>query len=140
MQVAFLSFLVSLLIWGLTVFALWRIFLKAGQPGWASLIPFYQIHVLYRICWEPKYFWFQFLLIGGAGVLWAVDDTGMLTAFAGLLVLAAAVMALMLPFRLARAFGKGKLFGLGLTLLSTVFLLILGLGNGEYAKQNTPRG
>lgn len=138
MQVAFLLPFLSLLIWGLTVFALWKIFVKAGQPGWASLIPFYNMHVLYRICWEPKYFWFQFLLIGGAGVLQAVDDTGMLTAFAGALALAAAVMALMLPFRLAKAFGKGKLFGLGLLVLNTVFILILGLGDADYVKQDRP--
>lgn len=138
MQVAFLLPFLSLLIWGLTVFALWKIFVKAGRPGWASLIPFYNMHVLYRICWEPKYFWFQFLLIGGAGVLQAVDDTGMLTAFAGALALAAAVMALMLPFRLAKAFGKGKLFGLGLLVLNTVFILILGLGDADYVKQDRP--
>lgn len=138
MQFAFLLSLLSLLIWGLTVAALWKIFVKAGQPGWASLIPFYKMHVLYRICWEPKYFWLQFLLVGGAGVLQAVDDTGMLTAFAGLLALAAAVMALMLPFRLAKAFGKGKLFGLGLLVLNTVFILILGLGNAGYVKQDRP--
>lgn len=132
MKIAVWTAILSLAIVLLSVVALWRIFEKAGAPGWASLIPLYNMHVLYKLCWEAKFFWFQILLSIAARVLQGVDDTGMLTAFGGLLSLAAIIMALMLPFRLAKAFGKGRLFGLGLLIFNTVFLMILGFGNGEY--------
>ena len=74
----------------------------------------------------------QILLSIAARVLQGVDDTGMLTAFGALLSLAAVIMGLMLPFRLAKAFGKGKLFGLGLLIFHTINLLILGFGSAEY--------
>lgn len=132
MKIAAWIAILSLAIVLASVVALWRIFEKAGAPGWASLIPLYNMHVLYKLCWEAKFFWFQILLSIAARVLQGVDDTGMLTAFGAMLSLAAVIMGLMLPFRLAKAFGKSKLFGLGLLIFNTIHLLILGFGSAEY--------
>ena len=56
MKIAVWAAVFGLAIVALSVIALWRIFEKAGAPGWASLIPLYNMHVLYRICWQPKFF------------------------------------------------------------------------------------
>ena len=40
----------------LCIVAYWKIFTKAGEQGWKSIIPFYNIYVLFSISWEVKYF------------------------------------------------------------------------------------
>lgn len=51
---AFLVFYVILLlaVAALMIAAYWLVFKKAGEPGWAALIPFYRTYVLYKITWS----------------------------------------------------------------------------------------
>ena len=45
----------------LTVIAWWRLFSKAGQAGWKSVVPVLNVYTLYKICWKPVYFWLALL-------------------------------------------------------------------------------
>ena len=102
-----------LVIYVLSVIAMWKIFTKAGKPGWASLIPIYNIVVMYQIVGiNPLLIILLFIpFING---------------------IAAIVLSIILCIRLSKAFGKGTGFTFGLIFLSPIFLLILGFGNDKY--------
>ena len=93
----------------LLIIAHWMVFLKAGEKGWKSLIPIYSSYMLVKLAdgngWKFLLFLIPFVNI---------------------------VYAIMLSVRLARAFGKGTGFALGLLLLPNVFNLILGFGSAQY--------
>ena len=103
------SVIISLVISVLTIIAMWKIFKKAGKPGWASIIPFYNTYCLFDLAW-------------GNGWLFLLS----------LVPCVNIVVMIMLYFKLAKAFGKGTAFGFGLLFLNTIFFLILGFGNTEY--------
>lgn len=107
--ISLISTLISLAILVLTLVAMWKIFVKAGKPGWACLIPFYNTYCLYDIAW-------------GNGWLFLITFVPCVGAVFGIIML----------FKLAKAFGQGTGFGFGLLFLNTIFVLILGFGNSEY--------
>ena len=53
----------------LQVIAYWKIFTKAGEEGWKSIIPIYNGYVQYRLTWDVQYFWVALGLAGGGGIL-----------------------------------------------------------------------
>jgi hypothetical protein len=89
--------------------AWWKIFTKAGQPGWACIIPIYNLYVWCKIVGRP---WWWILL--------------MLIPFVNLII------AIILLIDLAKSFGKGVGFGIGLLLLPVIFFPILGFGSAQY--------
>jgi hypothetical protein len=89
--------------------AWWKIFTKAGQPGWACIIPIYNLYVWCKIVGRP---WWWILL--------------MLIPFVNFII------AIILLIDLAKSFGKGVGFGIGLLLLSVIFFPILGFGSAQY--------
>jgi len=92
------------------VFAgLWKVFEKAGEPGWAGIIPIYNLYVLVRISGNA---WWWVILF-----------------FIPLLNLLA---TLKISIDVAGKFNKGILFGLGLTFLSFIFYPLLGFGGYQY--------
>jgi hypothetical protein len=93
----------------LLIAAMWKVFVKAGKPGWAALIPIYNVIVLLEIAGKPLW-WFILLLI----------------PFVNIIVLIIVALAV------ARNFGKGTGFGLGLALLSPIFYPILAWGDAQY--------
>jgi hypothetical protein len=95
---------------------MWKVFAKAGQPGWAVLIPFYNIIVLLRVAGLPWYWVFAVFLP-------IIPILG---------VLAYMVLAVMCLHRISTRFGQGVGFTIGLTLLSPIFFLILGFGSSKY--------
>jgi hypothetical protein len=97
-------------VFGLVVLiALWKVFTKAGKPGWAVLIPIYNLYVLLEIVGRPGW-WLLMFLIPVINVIFLV----------------------MLYFDLAKSFGKGSGFALGLIFLGPIFILILGFGSAQY--------
>lgn len=96
-----------------TIVALWKLFEKAGEPGWTSLVPFLNTYKLYKMAFGSGW-WFLLLLIPIADI----------------------VIYIMLSVRLARAFGRGGMFALGLVLFQTIFLLILGVNDDRYIGPN----
>ena len=96
----------------LMVAAMWTVFKKAGEPGWAALIPIYNIMVLLKIAGKPM--WWVIL---------------MLIPFVNIIVLIIAIVGL------ARNFGKGAGFALGLVFLAPIFYPILAWGDAQYQPQ-----
>ena len=87
----------------------WKTFEKAGEPGWAGIIPIYNLYVLVRISGNA---WWWVILF-----------------FIPLLNLLA---TLKISIDVAGKFNKGILFGLGLTFLSFIFYPLLGFGGYQY--------
>ena len=87
----------------------WKIFVKAGKPGWACLIPSHNIVLIFDIVGRPGWWWFL-LLIPIVNI----------------------IILIMVIFDFAKAFGKGVGFGFGLLLLGIIFYPILAFGKAEY--------
>ena len=103
------SIIFGLLIALLLIVAMWKVFTKAGQPGWASIIPIYNLYIWCKIVGRP---WWWILL--------------MLIPFVNFIV------CIILCIDLAKSFGKGVGFGIGLALLGIIFFPILGFGSAQY--------
>jgi Family of unknown function (DUF5684) len=93
----------------LFVAAFWRIFTKAGEAGWKSLIPIWNTLVTLRIVGRP-WWWILLLLIPIANI----------------------VVWIVVAVNLARSFGRGGWFAVGLIILPFIFGLILGFGGDTY--------
>jgi len=104
----------KMLLGGIVAFSLatvWRIFEKAGEPGWAVLIPIYNVALMIRLAGKP---WWWLLLLPIPLVNYAV--------------------VILVSISIARNFGRGRWFGLGLGFLSLVFYPILAFGDAEYGE------
>lgn len=89
--------------------SIWKVFTKAGKPGWASIIPLYNLIVLMEI--------------GGVPIWWI---------FLFFIPIANIIAAFKVGVSVAKAFGKDTGFGVGLTLLGVIFYPILGFGSAQY--------
>lgn len=108
--IAVILFLIAYLaIIVLCIAGMWMVYQKAGQPGWAVLVPIYNVYVLTQIVGRP-WWWLLLMFIPIVSLLVAV--------------------ALMID--LAKAFGKGIGFALGLIFLGPIFCCILGFGSAQY--------
>ncbi|MEM7158512.1 MAG: DUF5684 domain-containing protein [Myxococcota bacterium] len=87
----------------------WKVFTKAGQPGWASLIPIYNIYVMTQIAGKPAW-WLVLFLIPIANI----------------------IVAILLFVAMAEKFGKSAGFGVGMAFLGFIFIPILGFGDAQY--------
>ena len=94
----------------------WKVFVKAGKPGWACLIPIYNIVVLLQIVGRP--IWWIILLI---------------------IPIVSIVVAIIVSIDMAKSFGKGTGFGIGLALLGFIFYPILGFGDAKYQGPSVPQ-
>ena len=111
---AILAMIVPLLIVGaIYVVANWKIFEKAGQPGWAAIIPIYNIIVMLDVQGRPKW-WIIWYLIPFVNYVSGV------------------VMFIIQCLDYAKRFGKDGGFVAGLILLNPIFLLILAFGSAQY--------
>lgn len=93
----------------LIIASMWRVFTKAGQPGWMAIIPILNLFIMLKICGKP---WW-----------WII---GFLIPFVNI------VVAIMLCVALAKVFGKGIGFAIGLILLGFIFYPILAFGSATY--------
>ncbi len=114
----------------LQVVANWKIFEKAGEQGWKSLIPVYAEYILYKIAWDTKPFW----ILMGLGILnmllcW-IPVAGVILSF--IFGILAVIIEVLCYVKLSKAFGHGGGFALGLILLSPIFFMILGFEDSEY--------
>ena len=134
---AALPICLALLAWYLLdIIAKWRIYRKASEPGWKSLIPVYNSYVLFKRVWKTSCFWAMIVCalataitttLGLAGTAQSVMTS--LTTFFQLLSL---IISIMFNVKLARSFGKGVGFAVGLIFLNPVFMLTLGFGSAKY--------
>ena len=102
--VIYIAFIALLLV------SMWKIYTKAGKPGWAVIIPIYNIIVLLEIVGKP-WWWLLLMLIPGVNVVFLVWTYNLLSL----------------------SFGKTSGFTVGSLLLSPIFIPILGLGDAKYA-------
>jgi hypothetical protein len=95
---------------------MWKVFEKAGQPGWAAVVPFYNVYVLTIHIAKKEILWF---------VLWFVPFVNI-------------VAAIIVSIEVAKKFGKSELFGVGLALLGFIFYPMLGFGDAQYQGGKNP--
>ncbi len=114
----------------LQVVAYWQIFEKAGEPGWKAIIPLYNTYTQYKFTWDTNFFWF--ILFGSiiGGLLNSFD--GMISALGSLILLGVSVVNIIALNKLAKAFGHGTGFTVGLVFLNPIFKLIMGFSGDEY--------
>lgn len=99
----------------LMIAALWKVFTKSGQKGWAAIIPILNTLVMIKLVKRPIW-WIILLLIPCVNI----------------------VIWIILLVDLAKAFGKGGGFAVGLIFLGPIFMLILGFGSAEYQLEPDP--
>ena len=107
--VSVVTCIISLVVAIFAIVCLWKVFSKAGEPGWAAIIPLYNTYVLYKISF-------------GNGWLFLLTFVPFVNA----------VVALILLFKLSSAFGHGIGFGFGLLFLNPIFMAILAFGGSDY--------
>lgn len=118
-------FLILLSISAFFIVVQWKIFLKAGQPGWAVLVPFYNLYVYTQVIQRPK--WWMALYF-----LWIVSfPFGFIAVF---------VIIILDTIRLAKVFGKNGEFAVGLIFLGIIFQPILAFGDAQYQHEGTAGG
>ena len=93
----------------LVIAGFWKTFEKAGKPGWGSLVPIYNAVLLLEIAGKPIW-WF---------ILFFIPIVGL-------------IIAILVSIEVAKNFGKGAGFGLGLAFLPFIFYPILGFGDAKY--------
>jgi hypothetical protein len=101
--IIYLAFLIFMIV------AMWKVFTKAGQPGWAILIPIYNLYVMCKIAGRPGW-WFILMFIPVVNI----------------------VIVIIVVIDIAKHFGKGVGFGIGLLILPIIFYPILGFGSAQY--------
>lgn len=93
----------------LMIASMWKIFTKAGKPGWAAIVPIYNIIIMLEIVGKPTW-WIILMLIPIVNI----------------------VVALILMHQLSLSFGKDIGFTIGLILLGFIFIPILAFGDAKY--------
>jgi hypothetical protein len=88
----------------------WVTFTKAGQPGWAAIIPFYNLYVLLKVVGRPGW-WL---------ILYFIPFLNF-------------VIHIIVMLDLAKSFRQGTGFAIGLIFLPFIFIPILGFGDASYA-------
>ena len=89
--------------------AMWTVFVKAGQPGWASIVPIYNGIVILQIAGRPVW-WILLYLIPLVNL----------------------IIAIIVMIDFAKSFGKGVGFALGIIFLGFLFIPILAWGDATY--------
>ena len=95
-----------------SIVAMWKVYSKAGRPGWAAIVPFYSEYVLFDVVYGNG---LKFLLL--------------------LVPLYNIYLRIKVTLDLAKAFGKSAGFGVGLIFLPPVFLSMLAFGDAQYVSQ-----
>jgi hypothetical protein len=101
--------IINLAIIILMIVSMWKIFTKAQKPGWAILIPIYNIIILLQIIGKP-WWWLLLMLIPVVNIVFVIWMINLLS----------------------KSFGHSVGFTIGLILLSFIFIPILGLGGSTY--------
>jgi len=101
---------IGLIVAVIAIIALWRVFSKAGRPGWAAIIPIYNIYTLVKVSGNSG--WFTLLYF---------------------IPIVNIIIAVIVALGVAKNFGKSGVFGIvGLFLFSVIGYLILGFGSAQY--------
>ena len=142
--------IVAIVLWIVMIVARWKVFGKAGEAGWKSIIPIYSDYVQWRISWKKTgMFWLTLVLAivasllvyfsgmyaaaaTGSAVVAAAANPVMLFAAVACLVVAL-VLVLMSLYKLMVAFGHGAGWFILSILFPRIMLLVLGFGSSTYS-------
>lgn len=134
----------------LMVIVFWKLYKKAGYPGWKCLLPVYNIYNQFNIAWKPGrfflfLFWFVMFFVSISATLTCINSYGLVTAtalqqdvifgtaaFSVVCILAMILMSIRLLIHLATAFGRKKRFAWGLAFFPILFFLVLAFGKTRY--------
>ena len=125
LNIAFITFFVVLL-----MVASWRIFTKAGEAGWKSIIPVYNAYVMLKICGMKNWFWAVLCVTLVGSLITSLVPALSWVVFIELIFLV--IFDIYSSIKLASVFGKGTGFAIGLIFLPNIFTLILAFGSAEY--------
>jgi Family of unknown function (DUF5684) len=104
-----IGLVIYLVIIVLGIAGMWKTFAKAGQPGWGAIIPFYNFYLMCKVAgWSG--WWVLLLFIPPVNL----------------------IIAIFVGIDIAKNFGKGTGFGLGLAFLWVIFFPILGFSDARY--------
>ncbi|MDZ7731051.1 MAG: DUF5684 domain-containing protein [Natrialbaceae archaeon] len=106
---ALIFMLIPLLLTVVVIAGFWKAFAKAGEPGWAAIIPIYNAYVMVKISGNPAW-WLILFFIPVINFIAAIK----------------------ISIDVAKAFGQGTGFGLGLAFLGFIFWPLLGFGDYDY--------
>lgn len=93
----------------LMIAAMWKVFTKAGQPGWAAIIPIYNLYIMTKIAGKPGWWVIMFFL-----------------------PIVSLIFYIWLTNMISKSFGKEEGFTVGLILLGIIFWPILGFSAAKY--------
>lgn len=100
---------IQLGILGLVIAGMWKLFVKAGQPGWAAIVPIYNTYVLTQIAGRPI-LWFILTFVPCVNI----------------------VAAILIMIDIAKSFGKSTGYAIGMILLPFIFIPMLGFSDAQY--------
>lgn len=134
------GFIILIALYFLQIIAKWKIFEKTGEKSWKAIIPVYSDYILFKLFWIPSMFYIMLICdiacytLFSASADLSVGSSAHIMYDIMYLIIGFIVcfIKIKLCFKIAKAFGKGKLFCVGLMLLNTLFLSILGFGNATY--------
>lgn len=106
-----LQTILSLVFGIITIIGMWKVFEKANEAGWKSLIPIYNVYITLKIVGKP-WWWLLLMLIPFLGIIWTFWASNLL----------------------AKSFKKDFGYTLGLVFLPFVFYPLLGFGDAHYHK------
>jgi hypothetical protein len=93
--------------------SVWKVFSKAGEPGWAAIIPIFNLYVFVKISGKPIWWMVLYFIPVANLVAWIVTSMAV-----------------------AERFGKEMLFGLGLCFLGFIFFPLLAIGDAQYEQDH----
>lgn len=96
---------------GVMITSGWKVFTKAKLPGWGILVPIYNVYLQFKLAGHPNWAWWL------------------------LLPPVAAILLIVANFEIAKKFGKGTGFALGLWFLPIIFYPILAWGDAQYQEE-----
>ncbi len=111
---------IILVVYVIQIIAMWKLFNKAGEKGWKSIIPIYNMVILFKISglspWLILVYFATFIPIIG----W----------------IAPIALNAILCYRMAKSFDKDVAWAIGLYFLAPIFYMILAFGQSEYVGPN----
>ena len=121
----------AFVVYVLLIIAMWKIFEKAGEKGWKSLIPIYNAYIYCKICGINFWIWVILIpvILGVACSLIFGSASNVTTIITSIY---SVVFCIYFSIKLGKAFNKSAGFIVGLVLLPNIFHLILGFGKSEY--------
>jgi hypothetical protein len=118
----------------------WKVFTKAGRPGWAVLIPFYNLYVQLQITGKPAWWLAVYMVLAFSNVIpWPQEIESFTWVLNLLATVGLLILGILIAIATGKVFGKDTLWSVILLGLIPVGYLILGFGKAVYTPPQTMR-